>query len=123
MDKISKDGSTQTNVTSDVDKEIQTLKDKIKEIEDRLRELRSRNVSPVHISTKRVPEDNSSQLNSIFERLETLESSYEKVTEKINDHDDRIDKLEKDNETNKHKISSNKQDIGELKDQMSDKVN
>ena len=122
MGKLSKDGSTQTSVASDVDNEIQALKQKIKEIEDRLRELRSRNATPAHVSTKRIPDDNSSQISSIFERLETLESSYEKVTEKLGDHDDRIDKLEKDNEANKSKISSNKQDIGELKDQMSDKV-
>ena len=60
MGKLSKDGSTQTSVASDVDNEIQALKQKIKEIEDRLRELRSRNATPAHVSTKRIPDDNSS---------------------------------------------------------------
>lgn len=122
MNKLSKDGSTQTSVTSDVDNEIQALKQKIKEIEDRLRELRSKAPPPVLVSPQKVSDDNSSQLSSIIDRLETLESSYEKVTDRLSDHDERIDKLEQDNDANKDKISANKQDIGELKDMMSDKV-
>ena len=116
------EGGSDLNTSSEVDKEIETLKAKIKEIEDKLRELRSRGSPFPVVSSKRIPDDNSGLLGDLAERLEKLESSHEKSVEKINDHEVRIEKLESDNETNKDKISLNKQDIGELKDTMPEKV-
>lgn len=100
------------------------MKDKIKEIEEKLRNLRAK-PAPLRASSsseKKVPEDHSDSINTLVERLEHLENYHDKTVEKLNDHGDRIEKLEKDNETNKDKISSNKQDLGELKDQMPEKV-
>ena len=108
------------------DHEIRELKKKIKEIEERLKGLRSSKASgsfrpPIAPSDEK-GSDYTNFIYDLNDRLEVLEGAHEKTVEKVNDHNDRIEKLEGDNETNKEKIASNSNDIGELKDTISDKV-
>ena len=122
MVELQNEGEGDQSIHNEFGKKIQGLKDKIKEIEEKLRELRPKS-SPAPIeSVRRIPDDNTHIINTLTERLDNLESSHDKTVEKLNDHDERIEKLEEDNETNKDKISNNNQDIGELKDQIPEKV-
>jgi chromosome segregation ATPase len=111
---------SENDKTPSLDGEIDLLKEKIKEIEDKLRLLRNKNnlrpLTPIQ------GDDNSSIILDLRNRIEKLETSHEKAAETLDNHDGRIEALEQDNDTNKDKISSNKQDIGELKDQISEKV-
>ena len=56
------------------------------------------------------------------ERLETLENNHKTTETKLDDHEGRIEKLEKDSTSHAEKISANKQDIGEIKDTLPEKV-
>ena len=73
-------------------------------------------------SSMKMPDDHTNIIHDLSDRIEQLESSHEKTVEQLTDHTDRIEKLEGDNEASKEKISCNKQDLGELKDMMPDKV-
>lgn len=109
-----------SNHSDEVEKEIKELKIKIKEIEDRLRELKGgKSVKILPNSSK---DDYSTFMYDLNDRLEKLEESHDKTVETVTNHTERIEKLEKDNESNNKKIASNKQDIGEIKDSLPDKV-
>lgn len=121
MEKKKGEDGKDISESNDIDKEIQELKAKIKEIEEKLKELRGKS-SPVPVSSKKIPNDTSHIVYDLVDRLEILEKAYGNTVEKVTDHGERIEKLEQDNETNKEKISLNKQDIGEIKDTLPDKV-
>ena len=109
-----------TSHSDEIEKEINELKIKIKEIEDKLRELKGgKSVRTLPASSK---DDYSTFIYELNDRLEKLEGAHDKTVEKVTDHSERIENLEKDNESNKERISSNKQDIGEIKDTLPDKV-
>lgn len=123
MDSLrSTEGASEADNLSHVDQEIAALKAKIKEIEDKLRELRSRQQPPVHVPPTQAPADNTVLIYGLIERVEALESEGDKVAQKLGDHDDRLDKLEKDNAANNDKILANTQAIGGIKDVLPDKV-
>ena len=106
----------------DLDTEIEGLKAKIKEIEDKLRQLRANNSNMRPISPVATGDIDINIINDLQDRVEKLENQQEKTNDKLENHDERIEKLEQDNDVNKDKISSNSQDISELKDQLPEKV-
>lgn len=121
MDRKKDENGNDISIHSEYDQEIRELKQRIKEIEDKLKELRGKH-SPKHVSSKKMPMDNTNIIFNLSERLEALENSHENALDTITDHTERIENLEKDNNVNKEKISLNKQDIGEIKDTLPDKV-
>lgn len=103
-----------------IENEIQALKEKIKEIEDKLRELRNRQTFTP--SPSKSGDDNSQMFNHLIERIEKLENSHEKMNDRVDDQGERIEKLEQDNHHTKEKIDNINNDISAIKDQLPDKV-
>jgi hypothetical protein len=66
--------------------------------------------------------DESTFIYELNDRLEKLEGAHGKTVEKVTDHLERIERIEISTSDNKEKISLNKQDIGEISDVLSDKV-
>ena len=113
--------NTDTDKNQFLDGEIDALREKIKEIEDKLKQLRNRGTPPSPIPTS-MGDDNSQLIINLTDRVNKLEKDAEATSEKLDNHNERIEKLEEDSQIHKDKISSNKQDIGEIKDQLPDKV-
>lgn len=106
----------------EIDESIQELREKIKEIEEKLKRLRDPRPSKIITPSSTKGSDYTNVIFDLGERLEQLEKAHDKTVEKVGDHGERIEKLEKDNDTHKEKIMNNKNDIGELKDTITEKV-
>jgi predicted nucleic acid-binding Zn-ribbon protein len=105
---------------NELDNEIDQLKAKIKEIEDKLRELKGKKSTPVYSSPPKG--DDSTFIYELNDRLGKLEGAHGKTVERVTDHLERIERIEISTSDNKEKISLYKQDIGEISDALSDKV-
>ncbi|CAI2384346.1 unnamed protein product [Moneuplotes crassus] len=107
----------------EIDKNIGDLRHKIKEIEEKLRKLRNsprpQRIIPTGDSKGA---DYSNVIYDLGDRLEALEQAHDKTVERVDDHNERIEKLEKETDSHKEKIMNNKNDINDLKDTIVDKV-